>query len=88
MKNNEKAKLEKEIEDFKLEQKYFDIYFKQQNITKINNLSFYKNNPDKILNFLLDVQLLNEDKIKHKLFYKIKLKFKYKMIKLNELEDD
>ena len=70
-KNNKKAKLEKEIEDFKLEQKYFEEYYKKQDVDKIGSLSFYNKTDDRILEFILDSQMLYEEKIRFKLLYKI-----------------
>lgn len=85
-KNNQKAKLEKEIEDFKLEQKYFEEHYKKQEIEEIKKLPFYNKTDDKILELILDSQLLYEGKIKLKWFYKIKLLFKYGITNLKLLE--
>lgn len=85
--NNQKAKLEKDIEDYKLEQKYFEEYYKEQNIENINKLPFYGKNNDKILEFILDAQMLSEGKIKLEWLYKIKLLFKYKIKRLKELDE-
>lgn len=87
-KNNKKAKLEKKIEEFKLEQTYFEQYYEKQNIEKIQELPFYHKTDDRILEFLLDSQLLCEDKIKVKWLYKIKLLFKYGIINLKQLNEN
>ncbi len=87
-KNNQKAKIEKEIEEFKLEQKYFEEYYKEQKIGKIEKLSFYNRTDDKILEFMLDSQLLYEGKIKLKWLYKIKLLLKYGIINLKALDEN
>lgn len=76
-KNNEKALLEKEISNFELEQKYFEEYYKEQDIEKINKLSFYNKTDDRILEFILDTQILYDEKIKFKWLNKIKLLLKY-----------
>lgn len=86
-KNNKKAKLEKQIEDYKLEQKYFETYYKEQNIEDIQKLSFYHKTNDRILDFILDSQLLYEGKIKIKWLHKIKLVLKYGVINLRELDE-
>lgn len=86
IKNNNKAKLEKEIEGYKLEQKYFEEYYKKQDIDKINELSFYNMTEDRILEFMADSQMLCEGKIKFELLYKIKMLFKYRIRKLKELD--
>lgn len=87
-KNNQKAKLEKEIEEFKLEQKYFEEYYKKQDIEEIGKLSFYNKTDDRILEFMLDSQLLYEGKIKLKWLYKIKLLFKYGITDLKRLDEN
>ena len=71
-KNNKKAKLEKEIEEFKLEQKHFEEYYKKQDINKIGKLLFYNKTDDRILEFMLDSQILYERKTKLKWLYKYK----------------
>lgn len=85
-KNNQKATLEKEIEDFKLEQRHFERYYQKQNIDGIQNLSFYHKTDERILEFLLDSQLLYEEKIKAKWLHKIKLLFKYGITNLKRLD--
>ena len=86
-KNNQKAKLEKEIEDYKLEQKYFNEYYEKQDIEKIEELSFYNKNDDRILEFILDNQMLYEGKIKLEWLYKIKLLFKYGVKNLKKSDE-
>ena len=86
-KNNQKAKLEKEINEFKLEQRYFEQYYKKQNMEEIQKMSFYHKTDDRILEFLLDSQLLYEGKIKIKWLYKIKLLLKYGIINLKQLDE-
>lgn len=85
--NNKKAKLEKQIEEFKLEQKYFEEYYKKQNIEEIQKLPFYNKTDDRILEFFLDSQLIYEGKIKVKWLHKIKLLFKYGIINLKQLDE-
>ncbi|MBR0351244.1 MAG: AAA family ATPase [Clostridia bacterium] len=86
-KNNKKAKLEKEIDDLKLEQTYFEEYYKKQDVGEIGNLSFYNKTDDKILEFMLDSQMLYENKVKLKWFYKIKILFKYGITNLKLLDE-
>ena len=85
--NNKKAELEKNIDEYKLEQKYFEKYYKEQNIENIGKLSFYNKTDDRILEFILDTQMLNEGKIKLEWLYKIKLLFKYGIKNLKELDE-
>ncbi len=84
--NNTKAKLEKKIEEFRLEQKYFEKYYEEQDLEEIQELSFYNKTDDRILEFMLDSQLLSEDKIKIKWLYKIKMLFKYGITNLKQLD--
>ena len=85
-KNNKKAILEKEINEYKLEQEYFEKYYKEQNLQKIEELCFYNKTADKILEFLLDSQLLYEGKIRFEWLYKIKLLLKYGIKNLKKLD--
>ncbi|MCI9177955.1 MAG: AAA family ATPase [Clostridia bacterium] len=85
--NNTKAILEKEINEYKLEQKYFEEYYKNQNIDKIEKLSFYHKTDDRILEFLLDSQLLYDGKIRFEWLHKIKILFKYGIKELKRLDD-
>ena len=66
-KKNRQANLAKEIEDYKLEQKYFDEYYKNQDIKKIKTIDFYNKTDDRIIQFLIDTQMKKEDKIKSKI---------------------
>ncbi len=86
--NNKKSELEKNIDEYKLEQKYFEEYYKEQNIEEIGKMSFYNKTDDRILEFISDTQMLNEGKIKFELLYKIKLLLKYRIKKLKELEEN
>ena len=72
--NNKKAELEKNIADYKLEQKYFEEYYKEQNIENIEKLSFYKKTDDRILEFILDTQMLSEGKIKSSYYLNMELR--------------
>ena len=70
-------------EDYnKLEQKYFEDYYKKQDIDKIQKLSFYHKTDDRILEFLLDSQLLYDGKIRFEWLHKIKILFKYELKKI------
>lgn len=85
-KNNKKAVLEKEISDYELEQKYFEQYYKEQDIKKIGKLSFYNKTDERILEFMLDSQLLYEKKVKIEWLHKLKLLFKYGIVDLKSLD--
>lgn len=87
-KNNQKAKLEKEISEYELEQKYFEEYYAKQNIEKITKLPLYNKTDDRILEFILDNQLLKEGRIRAEWFHKLKMLLKYGIKDLNKLDDN
>lgn len=87
-KNNQKAKLEKEISEYELEQKYFEEYYAKQNIGKITKLPLYNKTDDRILEFILDNQLLKEGRIRAEWFHKLKMLLKYGIKDLNKLDDN
>lgn len=85
-KKNKQAKLIKQISEYKLEQKYFEEYYEEQNIKQINKLNFYHKTDDRIIQFLVDTQMKSEDKIKFEWMYKIKLLLKYGIKDLEKLD--
>lgn len=85
--NNKKASLEKEINEYKLEQNYFEKYYKNQDIENIGKLSFYNRTNDRILEFLLDCQLLYDGKIRFEWLHKIKILLKYGIKDLKQLDE-
>lgn len=85
---NRQANLTKEIEDYKLEQKYFDEYYKNQDIKKIKTLDFYNKTDDRIIQFLIDTQMKKEDKIKSEKLYKWKIFFKYGLKDIKQFDED
>lgn len=85
---NRQANLTKEIEDYKLEQKYFDEYYKNQDIKKIKTLDFYNKTDDRIIQFLIDTQMKKEDKIKSEKLYKWKIFLKYGLKDIKQFDED
>ena len=84
--NNKKAILEKEISEYELEQRYFEKYYKEQDIEEIGKISFYNSSTDKILEFIRDSQILNDDKIRFQKIYKVILLFKYGIKSFKQLD--
>lgn len=87
-KKNRQAELIKELDEYKLEQQYFEEYYKEQNIKEINKLDFYNKTDDRIIQFLIDTQMKNEGKIKFDWIYEIKMLLKYGIKDLQKLNEN
>lgn len=72
-----RACLENELQQWELEQEYFDEYFKQQNIEQIIKLPLFWATPERILSFLAETYLAEETQKSKSLIFKIKLFIKY-----------
>ena len=83
-KNNQQARLEKEIADYKLEQQYFKEHYKNQK-TKIRGLKFNKKTSSKMLEMMIDGQFLQERKTRFLTLYKLRFSFKYGFKKFKSL---
>lgn len=86
IKNNRKAELEKEISDYKLEQQYFNLYYQEENLDEIQKLSFYHKTENRILDCLVDIQMLYHGKVRCKRIHQLKLLFKYGIKDLKKLD--
>ncbi|WP_413406587.1 AAA domain-containing protein [Paenibacillus amylolyticus] len=75
--DREKAQCKQKLSAYLLEQEHFEHYFARQDVSHIEKLSFYKQTPNKILEFMKDSFLAVEIKKKYKLFYPFKLFFKH-----------
>ena len=58
--NNEKYKLKRELDNYKLEQKYFEEYYKSQNVEKIDAKKMKNMSSAKIIDFLAYAKLAKE----------------------------
>ena len=83
--NNEKAKLQQELDAYCVESKYFNLYYEAQEIKKDIKFPFYRKTPERIISFLADRQLAKTEQKVENLFYKLKLLFKYGFISFKEL---
>lgn len=84
-----RACLENEMQQWELEQKYFEDYFKQQNIVQIAKLPLFWATPERILSFLAEIYLVEENQKNKSLIFKIKLFIKYGIKDYSKLcEDD
>lgn len=86
-KKNRQAQLSKEIEEYKLEQKYFNEYYQEQNIKKTKVLDFYNKTDDRIIQLLIDTQMKNEDKIQFEKLYKWKMFLKYGLKDVKQFDE-
>jgi superfamily I DNA and/or RNA helicase len=72
-----RACLENELQQWEIEQAYFEEYFKQQNIEQIIKLPLFWATPERILSFLAETYLAEETQKSKGLIFKIKLFIKY-----------
>lgn len=72
-----RACLENEMQQWELEQKYFEEYYIQQNIEQIFKMPLFWATPERILSFLAETYLAEEMQKSKSLFFKIKLFIKY-----------
>lgn len=84
-KSNKQAQLEKDITNYKLEQKYFKEHYKNQK-NKIHELKFYENTSSKLLEVMIDGQLIQERKTRFLMLYKLKFSLKYGFKKFKSLK--
>lgn len=86
-KKNEEAKIQQELSAYLLEQQHFERYYEEQKIEKIENLSFYRKSPDRIISFLIDHHFAKDKGILNKLIYKSKLFVKHGFIHFKKLKE-
>ena len=79
--NKYMVELERKIDAFCLEQKHFDIYYKNWDIEEIEKLSFYNKSDDEILDLIADLQSSNGS---INLFWKIKMYLKHGLKNLDK----
>lgn len=77
------AKLKQELLDWKLEQNHFDEYYKKQDINENYNFPLFCSTPNRIIDFLAEMTLLEEHK---NLIHRIKLFFKYGLWNIKRLQ--
>ncbi|AZO94550.1 AAA domain-containing protein [Halocella sp. SP3-1] len=75
--NNKKAKMQQKLSAYIMEKQHFDVYYENQRISEIKQLSFYRKTPEKIISFLVDNYFAKEKKKSYSIFYKLKILFKY-----------
>lgn len=75
--NNEKYKLKRELDNYKLEQKYFEEYYKSQNVEKIDSKKMKNMSSAKIIDFLAYAKLAKEKYLQYKIVFNVLLYNEY-----------
>lgn len=86
--NNEKAKLQQELDAYYVESKHFNLYYEAQTVEKNIKFRFYRKTPERIISFLADRQLAKTEQKVENWLYKLKLLFKYGFISFKELKEN
>ncbi|MEK4045640.1 AAA domain-containing protein [Paenibacillus sp. FSL H8-0048] len=73
----EKARLKQQLSAYVLEQKHFENYYADQEIESLKRLSFYRETPERMLEFMKDSHLAVRKDKDTGLLYKFKLFFKH-----------
>ncbi|AYB40875.1 AAA domain-containing protein [Brevibacillus laterosporus] len=73
----ERAQLKQNLSSYMLEQEHFETYYAKQNVEQIRKLSFYRQTPEKILDFLIDSHIAMEKGKKNSILHKLKLIFRH-----------
>ncbi|WP_342420422.1 AAA domain-containing protein [Paenibacillus sp. FSL E2-0178] len=73
----EKARLKQQLSAYVLEQKHFENYFSKQDIEPLEKLSFYRETPERMLEFMKDSHLAVRKGKEAGLLYKFKLFVKH-----------
>lgn len=79
----ELVRLKQQLSSYKLEREHFNIYYAEQNVEQIRNLSYYRETPQKVIEFLAD----NHRAKKRGFLYKCKLFLRYGFTDFKMLDD-
>jgi superfamily I DNA and/or RNA helicase len=85
--DREKAVLKQKLSAYLLEQEHFEHFFVQKDVQQLSKLSFYRQTPERILEFMKDSFLAVEFGTTDNLFYKFKLFFKHGFTRFKMLKD-
>ena len=83
-----RACLEKEIQQWELEQEHFEEYFKHQNVVEIVKLPLFWGTPERIISFLAETYLAEETQKTESLIFKLKLFIKYGIKEYSKLFEE
>ncbi len=85
---NDIAKLKEKLMKYKVEQKHFNYYFEKQDIDKLEKIFLYNQTCDRMLNFIADIDIIEEKDRKINIIDKIKFLFKYGYTRFKKLENN
>ncbi|MGM1048897.1 MAG: AAA domain-containing protein [Bacillota bacterium] len=85
--DREKAQFKQKLSAYLLEQEHFEHYYARQDVQPIEKLSFYRQTPKRILEFMKDSFLAVEMKKEYKLLYQFKLFFRYGFTDFKRLKE-
>lgn len=83
----EKARLKQQLSAYVLEQKHFENYYAKQDIEPLEKLSFYRETPERMLEFMKDSHLAVRKGKENGLLYKFKLFVKHGFTELKYLKE-
>ncbi|MDQ0195733.1 AAA domain-containing protein [Paenibacillus wynnii] len=83
----EKARLKQQLSAYVLEQKHFENYYTKQDVQHMEKLSFYRETPERILEFMKDSHFAVRKGKENGLFYKFKLFVKHGFTELKYLKE-
>lgn len=85
--DRETAQLKQKLSAYLLEQEHFERFYAKQDVQPMEKLSFYRQTPERVLEFMKDSFLNVEVKKEFKFIYKFKLFFKHGFTRFNALRD-
>lgn len=85
--DRERAVLKQRLAEYLLEQEHFEHFYVQKDVQQLSRLSFYRQTPERILEFMKDSFLAVELGTDDNLLYKFKLFFKHGFIRFKLLKD-
>ncbi|MHA6533854.1 AAA domain-containing protein [Paenibacillus sp. BAC0078] len=83
----EKARLKQQLSAYVLEQKHFENYYAKQDVEPLEKLSYYRETPERMLEFMKDSHLAVRKGKENGLVYKFKLFVKHGFTELKYLKE-
>ncbi|ALA40212.1 hypothetical protein ABE82_01045 [Paenibacillus peoriae] len=85
--DRERAVLKHKLAEYLLEQEHFEHFYAQKDVQQLSRLSFYRQTPERVLEFMKDSFLAVELGTDDNLLYKFKLFFKHGFTRFKLLKD-
>ncbi|MDF2927384.1 MAG: hypothetical protein K0R57_6298 [Paenibacillaceae bacterium] len=82
----EMAQLKQKLAAYQLEQQHFERFYMDADVDELGKMSFYRQTPERILEFMKDSFLAVESKNEKSFIYKFKLFFKHGFTRFRQLE--